>query len=176
MVELFTGQSRPISFDTDFSQFSYSYTCLIVFAILWILTARRDMGIFIKINTFGVIFTIIIILSICSIGVYAIATNKYEYHAFINNDKGNPLPVDPSAGVVLMFATQYSHLMGILGGGFYLHNISLPIYRNSKNPENNVRDMFIGFLVVAISYILCGVLGYYGFQSINIFGPGVPIN
>lgn len=59
--------------------------------------------------------------------------------------------------------------MGILGGGFYLHNISIPIYRNSKNPEKNVRDMFIGFLCVALSYILCGVLGTFGFSNPDIF-------
>ena len=53
--------------------------------------------------------------------------------------------------------------MGLLGGGFYLHNISIPIYRNSKNSKNNVRDMFIGFFVVALSYILCGTLGTFGF-------------
>lgn len=59
--------------------------------------------------------------------------------------------------------------MGILGGGFYLHNISLPIYRNSKNPEHNVRDMFLGFLAVALSYIVCGVLGSIGFSNRSLF-------
>ena len=62
-----------------------------------------------------------------------------------------------------------SKKIGILGGGFYLHNISLPIYRNSKNPENNVRDMFLGFLVVALSYIICGILGSIGFQNTHLF-------
>lgn len=66
--------------------------------------------------------------------------------------------------------------MGILGGGFYLHNISLPIYRNSKKPENNVRDIFIGFLVVCLSYMICGIFGYYGFSSKHIFGRSVEIN
>jgi hypothetical protein len=55
--------------------------------------------------------------------------------------------------------------MGILGGGYYLHNISLPIIRNSKNPENNVRDVFIGYFLVFLSYVLCGTLGYYGFSG-----------
>lgn len=137
---------------------------------------KRDMGIFIKINTFGVIFTIIITVSIISIGIYALFTTDYEYVGYINNDKANPEPMRPDDSVILLFASQYSHLMGILGGGFYLHNISLPIYRNSKYPENNYRDMFIGFLVVCISYILCGVLGYYGFQSTHIFGPGIQID
>jgi hypothetical protein len=59
--------------------------------------------------------------------------------------------------------------MGTLGGGFYLHNISLPIYQNSKKPEKAVRDMFIGFMVVCFSYITCGVLGMYGFKSNYLF-------
>ena len=57
--------------------------------------------------------------------------------------------------------------MGILGGGYYLHNISLPVYRNSKNPENNVRDVFLGYLLVFLSYSICGVLGYYGFEKLS---------
>ena len=64
--------------------------------------------------------------------------------------------------------------MGILAGGYYLHNISLPIYRDSKHPKNNVRDMFIGFLMVCLSYVVCGVLGVYGFSSVKLY-KGIPI-
>jgi len=60
--------------------------------------------------------------------------------------------------------------MGILGGGYYLHNISIPIYRNSKNPEKNLRDIFLGYFLVFLSYSICGVLGYYGFSSYEMFG------
>ena len=49
--------------------------------------------------------------------------------------------------------------MGILGGGYYLHNITLPIVRNSANPKNNARDVFLGYFLVFISYSLCGVMG-----------------
>jgi len=59
------------------------------------------------------------------------------------DDYNNHLPNGNTE--VILFAANYGHLLGILGGGFYLHNISLPIYRNSKNPENSVRDMFLGF-------------------------------
>jgi len=55
--------------------------------------------------------------------------------------------------------------MGILAGGYYFHNISLPVIRNSRNPENNVRDVFIGYFLVFISYVACGVLGLYGFTG-----------
>ncbi len=66
--------------------------------------------------------------------------------------------------------------MGILGGGYYLHNISLPIVRNSAKPENNVRDVFLGYFLVFISYSLCGFFGYYGFTGDFFYGdkPGEP--
>jgi hypothetical protein len=55
--------------------------------------------------------------------------------------------------------------MGILGGGYYLHNITLPIVRNAKYPEKNNRNLFIGYLMVFLSYAVCGTLGYYGFTG-----------
>lgn len=59
----------------------------------------------------------------------------------------------------------FGSLMGILGGGYYLHNITLPIIKNNRNPENNVRDVFIGYLLVFFTYALCGTLGYFGFSG-----------
>ena len=58
---------------------SYSYTCLIIFGLLWLLTIKRNMAIFVKLNTIGVIFTIIIVIFIVSNGIYALSTSKYEY-------------------------------------------------------------------------------------------------
>ena len=55
--------------------------------------------------------------------------------------------------------------MGILGGGYYFHNISLSVCRNSRNPENNVRDVFLGYLATFITYVLCGTMGYFGFTG-----------
>ena len=166
-IELKTGADIKINFDMDFSGFSYSYTCFIVFVYLFILTARRDMSIFIKINTFGVIFTMIIICYIITVGIQGLSSTNYEYVMYKDNSPGTNYNNHLKNGdtEILLFAANYGPLMGILGGGFYLHNISLPIYRNSKNPENSVRDMFLGFLVVALSYIICGSLGALGFGS-----------
>jgi len=158
----------PIELTPDFSGFSYSYTCFIVFIYLFILTARRDMSIFIKINTFGVIFTMIIITFIITVGITGLRNCDYEYTMYKDNNGPDYVPNNllPNGKTeILLFASGYSHLMGVLGGGFYLHNISLPIYRASKNPKNNVRDMFLGFSVVCMSYILCGTLGAFGFNN-----------
>ena len=164
IIEIFNHEDHiidpKVDFEViDFSKFSYSWTCLLIFIVLFILTARRDLSIFIKINTFGVIFTIIVILFIITYGLIGLAKGGYEYDTFVDNKEDETL----GNGKVVLFATAYSHLMGTLGGGFYLHNISLPIYRNSKNPDTAVRDMFLGFFVVMLSYCVCGTLGVYGF-------------
>ena len=88
-------------------------------------------------------------------------TYKFSGHI---NDK----PED--RGTIILFSNDggYNHLIGILGGGFYLHNISLPIYRNTKNIDKAPRDMFLGFFVVFMSYVLCGVIGCIGFSSPHI--------
>ena len=66
---------------------------------------------------------------------------------------------------IALFSTPFAPLMGILGGGFYFHNISLSVCRGSRNPENNVRDVFLGYVATFTTYILCGILGSYGFTG-----------
>lgn len=53
--------------------------------------------------------------------------------------------------------------MGILGCGYYLHNISLPIIRSARNPENSIRDVILGYFLVYISNSICGTMAYFGF-------------
>ena len=149
----------------NFSEFSYTWTCFIIFIILFVVALKRDLRIFIKINTYGVIFTMIIITFIVCVGLTGIYHGGYEYALKVDNKADETIDTDK----MILFASAYSHLMGTLGGGFYLHNISLPIYQNSKRPEKAVRDMFLGFLMVCLSYILCGVLGMYGFKSTYLF-------
>jgi hypothetical protein len=55
--------------------------------------------------------------------------------------------------------------MGVLGGGFYLHNMSLSIYRKARRPQYAVRDMWLGYTFVCLSYMICGTIGALGFQN-----------
>ena len=64
-----------------------------------------------------------------------------------------------------MFNLNFSPLLGILCTGYFLHTCSLPIVRSSKNPEKVGRDMFIGYLLVFISYAIVGCMGYVGFMG-----------
>ena len=55
--------------------------------------------------------------------------------------------------------------MGILGGGYYFHNMSLSMLHNAEKPQDNVRNIGIGFFLVFLTYSLIGVLGVYGFTG-----------
>jgi len=116
---------------------------------------------------FSVFFTIIIILFVTIIGIIGLSRGNYDIKVIGHID-------DPDnakdRGTIILFGngSGYSHLMGILGGGFYLHNISLPIYRNTKKIDKAPRDMFLGFFVVFMSYVVCGVIGCFGFSSKEI--------
>jgi hypothetical protein len=65
--------------DVDWSEFSYSWTVLIVFVLFFLLTAQKDLSIFVKINTFGVIFTIINISIIVGVGIYGMIDKNVNY-------------------------------------------------------------------------------------------------
>ena len=152
------GINREISTSIDFSEFSYSYTCIIVMVVLMGMTAIRKLGFFVKFNTFGVIFIFMIIAFILTIGIYGFTNTQYTF-----SPPDSPSQKDPF--FIKLFSLDFAPLMGILGGGYYLHNITLPIIRHSANPKNNARDVFIGYFLVFISYSLCGFMGYFGFSG-----------
>ena len=60
-IELAGGPEQDIKHNIDFSEFSYTYTCFIIFIIVFAMTAPRDVSIYNKINSFGVVFIMIII-------------------------------------------------------------------------------------------------------------------
>lgn len=125
--------------------------------VLLLMTAIRKVGIFVKINTFGVIFIFMIITFIIGVGIYAFSNTEFVFTV--------PLFPSKDTALIKLFSGNFGPLMGILGGGYYLHNITLPIIRNSAQPEKNVRDVFIGYLLVFCSYSVCGVMGYFGFSG-----------
>ena len=132
------------------------------------MTIPRDTSIYNKINSFGVFFIMIIILFQVSVGIYSLTNTEYTSDKAIYDEymkeKAAGQPVGYMAYIAL-FSTPFAPLMGTLGGGFYFHNISLSVIRNARNPENNIRDVFLGYFATFMTYVLCGVLGYYGFTG-----------
>lgn len=79
VIELFTGADRQLTLAPDWSQFSYSWTCVIIFFIVFLMTASSNLQLFVKINSFGVIFIAIIIVFICGMGFYGFSNTAFTY-------------------------------------------------------------------------------------------------
>ncbi|CDW86646.1 UNKNOWN [Stylonychia lemnae] len=180
-----TLQNPTIDLYPDFSKFSYSYTCLAIFALLFIVSLKKDLKIFIKINSFGVIFTIIIILFLIGVGVSALQDTNFEVVETYDNSQQND--IESESYTLQLYSLQFAPLMGIMNGGFYFHNLAIPILKNSSKKENNARDVFFGYFLALLSYLACGLLGYIGFSGkqfnhqpieqncLNMFTPNNPM-
>lgn len=163
------GEPRAISHATDWSQFSYSYTCIIIFVVAFTMVSPKDTSIYRKINSFGVIFICIIIIFTIGVGIYSLTNTEYThdkaiYQAYLDNKILEPTD-DSYLSYISLVSTPFAPLMGILAGGFYFHNISLSVIHNARNPENNVRDVFLGYVATFLTYVICGVAGTYGFTG-----------
>ena len=159
---------RPITHDTDWSQFSYTYTCIIIFVVVFAMVTPKNTSIYNKINSFGVIFICLIIIFTVGVGIYSLTNTEYTFDKAKYDDYLAQKKIDdktPYQSYIALFSTPFAPLMGILAGGFYFHNISLSVIHNARNPENNVRDVFLGYLATFLTYVLCGVMGYYGFTG-----------
>jgi hypothetical protein len=62
----------------DFSTFSLAYMALIVFAIEFVITLKKDLTIFIKLMSFGSFFIIALILFIIGFGFYALGSTHFD--------------------------------------------------------------------------------------------------
>ena len=69
-----------------------------------------------------------------------------------------------------MVNNNFAPVAGVLCAGYFLHVVGVPILRNAKEPKNNERDLFIGYFLVFISYLILGGLGYIGFIGFNFAG------
>ena len=123
------------------------------------MTAIRNISVFVKINTIGVLFILMIMGFIIGVGIYAFTNTTFTFV-----DPGVP-HVHGEPQFIVLANSNFGSLLGILGGGYYLHNITLPIIRNAKEPKNNARDVFIGYFLVFFSYAMCGVMGAFGFRG-----------
>ena len=118
-----------------------------------------------RIGSFGIIFVVILMIFIIAEGVIALTDTSFSTGSTADSnatdwEKSNER-------ILVMFNLNFSPLLGILCTGYFLHTISLPIVRSSKNPDKVGRDMFIGYFLVFISYVVVGSMGYIGFMGTN---------
>ena len=111
-----------------FSNFSYTYTVFIVFTMLWVVALKKDLSVFVRLNTLGVLFTMIIICFIVGIGIVSLTDTKVHYE-IVSSGAQTSKNDDGTWSVQLpLVGEDYTNILGILASGYYLHNVSLPIY------------------------------------------------
>jgi hypothetical protein len=120
--------------------------------LLIILTMIRKIGLFVKFSSYGVIFVFILLFFIIGMGIYGFTNTHYVLYQTTQNESE-----------INLFSQNYPPLLGILGGGYFLHVITLPIIKNAKKPEDKAKNVFIGYSLTFLSYTLCGIFGYFGF-------------
>jgi sodium-coupled neutral amino acid transporter 9 len=67
-----SGSTSMANLELNFGEFSYSWTVLMIFTLLMALGTMKDLSLFVKLNTYGAVFTVIVILFICSVGINAL--------------------------------------------------------------------------------------------------------
>lgn len=114
-------------------------------AVLFPLCSVKSPTFFTKFNSLGT-------LSVAYIIVFIIT--KASIWGIHMDFKHNSIP---------MFKTSFPALTGILTLAYFIHNCILSIMRNQEKPQNNARDLSIAFFLVALTYIIVGLLFFISF-------------
>ena len=160
-----SGSDPNFDINPSFARFSTSYVSLALFVVLVIICNKKDINIFMRIGSFGIIFVVFLMIFIIATGVIAFTDTTFSVGSTADSDATDWGHSD--GRILVMFNLNFSPLLGILCTGYFLHTCSLPIVRSSKNPDKVGRDMFFGYLFVFISYVVVGCMGYIGFMGTN---------
>ncbi|KAJ1349136.1 hypothetical protein KIN20_004590 [Parelaphostrongylus tenuis] len=149
---------------------------------LWQL--RGTVPIYLAILTFPLMnfksptfFTKFNVLGTLSVFYLLVFTSSKLYECGFNMNFFNP----NSIHYAKPFSWRFPALTGTMTLSYFIHNAVLTILRNQNNPENNTRDLAIGYMLAAVCYVFIGFTFYAGFpvhrncisdNFLNNFGPG----
>ena len=79
LLFLMGKEVAELDLSTNWSQFSLSYTCLILLGIVLLMTAPRETSYIQKVNAFGVVFIVIFLVYVVFNGVKAMTDTSFVY-------------------------------------------------------------------------------------------------
>ncbi len=111
-----------------------------------------------KINSSGIYFVSVLLLYVLGNGIYSMTNTNYDFEYIKNktNDTNRHL---------YLFGENPSLLAGTMSLGYFSHSFVLSMMKNNENQNNNKRDLFIGYILVFLTYISVGIIGYIGFSG-----------
>ena len=166
-VYVWFSDKEPIAYtDPEFDHFSTAYTAIILYFILVGVSSKRNLGVFVRLGSLGAIFVTIFVMAIIVLSAYSWLNTDYQIGTTAEN-KSTKWQDIRGVRTIVLFTYNFAPLASILSHGFYLHTFAVPILRNAKKPEHNTRNLGVGFLIVSITYIIIGALGYISFISVT---------
>ncbi|XP_076020287.1 neutral amino acid transporter 9 [Genypterus blacodes] len=63
------------------------------------------------------------------------------------------------------FRVLFPQLAGVLTLAFFIHNCIITLMKSNRNPENNVRDLSVAYLLVGLTYLYVGVMMFAIFPA-----------
>lgn len=117
-----------------------------------------------RVGSFGVIFIVFLVLFILIVGIEALSNTDFQFGTMQESNASN---WSDNIRTLVLFNLNFAPLAGDLCTGYFLHTCALPVLRASAHPEKSNRDLFLGYLLVFISYTAVGVFGYIGFIGFN---------
>ena len=130
-----------------------------MFVVLNLVAMKTDLTFFMRIGTFGAVAVIVTMLFIIVYGVTGMHNTEFTFYLA---QKSAEYKLDEINYHLYGFNSGYSSLAGVLGAGYCMHNITLPMVANAEKPKDNIKNIFVGYLLVFFTYVLIGVFGYIG--------------
>merc|ERR1712226_706019 len=96
-IDQSTGETTDtVDTTVNWSSFSYTWTCMIILVLEFVMTLRRDLAIYIKLNTIGVLGIIILLIYVFVTGMISISKTSYTTSLDDYNDYLARKVVDPN--------------------------------------------------------------------------------
>ena len=156
------------------TQFSCSHVAIFEYFLLVSVAMKKDLTVFIKMGSLGAVCVTSLIAFVVIYGGLGLSNATFDFAwgpTAANNQGGVWAAADKgdwtssSVPTVLMYNVGGASLAGVLCAGYFIHQCSLPIIHKAAHPEKNTRNVFFGYLMVFLTYIIVGILGYFAFTA-----------
>ena len=141
-----------------FSKFSLVYSGIIFAGLIFPLTIKKEIGLLIKLSSYGIYFISILIIYVIVIGIRSLFTTNFHFDYIKNQENSKDR-------YLLLFGENPSLLAGALSLGYFCHSIIMPVLNANLKQENNIRDLFLGYCLVCFTFLSVGIFGYIGFSG-----------
>uniref|UniRef100_A0A4W3KJ33 Neutral amino acid transporter 9 n=1 Tax=Callorhinchus milii TaxID=7868 RepID=A0A4W3KJ33_CALMI len=112
----------------------------------------KSASFFARFNNLGTISVIYLIVLVTLKAVRSGFHLEFHWFESVNN-------------FVAEFRLSFPQLTGVLTLAFFFHNSVITLLKNNQDQKNNVRDLSIAYLLVAVTYLYVGIMVFAAFPS-----------